>query len=130
LVFDGANPWEILTMNRYILATLCFLLAVVGLALAAPEAHAAHAGYGCGHAAASCGGHYGGWRPVRWLLGVERRQARRARRHARWAAHYGCAGAPASCSGAYLPTVEADCPHCPTTAAAPVECPSGICPKL
>lgn len=116
-------------MNRYVLLTILSLAAVVGCALCADDAQAAgHRRSGCG-ASAGCSGHYAGWYPGKVILGFERRQDRRERRHARWAADYGCAGAPASCAGhdaepepSEPVSVAAPCPLCP-------DCPAGVCPK-
>lgn len=118
-------------MNKFVSLTILSLAMLVGFALAGPDAQAGnHAGCssvaaaGCsGAASASCAGshgvHRGGF--FRRLFGVERRQARRAARAARYAHSYGC-GAAAGCGGS-------------TYAAAPVQyrssgnCPSGLCPR-
>lgn len=126
---------------RSVYVTLSLLVAVVGYALASPDAQASRvagcSGYGCSAAegcagAGSCAGEYtfvcrgeGGFF-VR-LFGFERRHARREARHERWASHGGCGGESASCGGesygcdaggygypAPPPAVsgEATCPYC------------------
>lgn len=126
-------------MNRVVLFVLLTLGAVTGVALSGDEAQAfGHRRHGCSAAAehASCAGHRGG--VLRGLLGVERRQARRAarrhRRAARWAVHScsgevsTCGGEAASCSGGAAPVEAVEVYHVapePTL----IECPSGVCPR-
>jgi hypothetical protein len=131
-------------MNRIVKLTLASLVAVVLGVLAFVDDAVAmghgQAGAGCGALAeVGCAGEayashgYAAFRPVRRLLGFERRAARRAARYERRAAYasHGCAGvyAPASCSGYEVAPPPAACSNCPNPSTA--VCPAGVeCPHV